>query len=55
MEENQRLKKQLASGGGGVVTAKAAPQKGDIQPKRDFKSMRAARKEQASTSIEEFN
>jgi len=55
MNENQNLKKQVSSGGGRsngdsfIEPAKAKP------AARDFKTMRAARKENAAQQIEEFN
>ena len=61
MEENQRLKKQLASGGGGggagagAAGGKAPSVGASAGPRKDFKSMRAARKENATKTIEEFN
>jgi hypothetical protein len=51
MDENQQLKRQLASGGGGgfkggASAASPLPKTGDAAPaKRDFKTMRAQRKE----------
>lgn len=61
MDENQQLKRQLASGGGGGFRAGGAAsashaKSGDGAPaKRDFKTMRAQRKEQASQKIADFN
>ena len=58
MSENQTLKKQIASGGGGVASGPTGSpnKKADALPaKRDFKSMRAQRKETSQQSIEEFN
>ena len=55
MNENQALKKQLASGNSsgpsGSPTKRAEP----LPAKRDFKSMRAQRKETSQQQIEEFN
>ena len=55
MSENQALKKQLASGNSSGPSG-SPPKKADSLPaKRDFKSMRAQRKETSQQSIEEFN
>ena len=56
MEENQKLKKQMGSGGGSLRVAPSRATSSDAAPaKRDFKSMRAARKENQSKTIEQFN
>ena len=60
MDENQGLKRQLATGGGARPgPALASPTKtASAEPapaKRDFKTMRAQRKEQAQKQIADFN
>lgn len=60
MDENQNLKRQLAAGGGSrAATAASSPLPkagGESAPtKRDFKTMRAQRKEQAQKQIADFN
>jgi molecular chaperone GrpE (heat shock protein) len=56
MNENQALKKQLASGASSGPIGQSPSKKPEALPaKRDFKSMRAQRKETSQQSIEEFN
>lgn len=59
MDENQQLKRQLAAGGGRGGAAASSPlpkTSSDSAPaKRDFKTMRAQRKEQAQKQIADFN
>lgn len=57
MDENQALKRQLTSGGSSKAsTLASSPQpKGESTQKRDFKTMRAQRKEQAQKQINDFN
>lgn len=55
VDENQTLKRQVGSGGG-ASSVPRGPAAGEALPqKRDFKTMRAQRKENATKSIEEFN
>jgi chromosome segregation ATPase len=57
MDENQQLKRQLAAGGSRGPASSPLPKAGgDAAPaKRDFKTMRAQRKEQAQKQIADFN
>lgn len=55
MNENQTLKKQLAAGGSASGPSGSPTKKPDLPAKRDFKSMRAQRKETSQAQIEEFN
>lgn len=58
MDENQQLKRQLAAGGsrGPASSPLLKAGGGDAAPaKRDFKTMRAQRKEQAQKQIADFN
>ena len=62
MDENRELKRQVQTGGSSAKSGAAsssnpkAAASGEALPqKRDFKTMRAQRKEQATKSIEEFN
>lgn len=58
MDENAQLKRQMKSGGGSFIESKPSPARTEAAPtpvRRDFKQMRAQRKEATQQSIEEFN
>lgn len=56
MDEIRELKKQLQSGGGTIVTTNKKNQMADPLPqKRDFKTMRAQKKERQEKTFEDFN
>jgi molecular chaperone GrpE (heat shock protein) len=55
MTENQTLKKQLSSGASGPQGQSPLKRPEALPAKRDFKSMRAQKKETSQQSIELFN